>query len=84
MLRGADPTKRNPPGAGLSEKSKAEFPPEKMAEFEGGPPGSVPSAETPALCMCIASFTWLLARSVNRFVVAACTPVSDFRNHLHS
>ena len=44
---GADPTKRNPPGAGLSEKSKAEFPPEKMAEFEGGPPGSVPLLKAP-------------------------------------
>lgn len=41
--RRADPTKRNPPGAGLSAGSKADFPPEKQAEFGGedrGPPGA--------------------------------------------
>ncbi len=44
--RRADPTKRNPPGAGLSAGSKADFPPEKMAEFGGedrGPPGATRS-----------------------------------------
>ncbi len=58
---GADPTKRNPPGAGLSEKSKAEFPPEKMAEFEGGPPGSVPLLRLPHLAPLLHSPGFLLA-----------------------
>ncbi len=40
MVLRADPTKRNPPGAGLGSSQKAEFPKEKMDEFEGGPPGS--------------------------------------------
>ncbi|KAK9821292.1 hypothetical protein WJX81_001710 [Elliptochloris bilobata] len=34
-----NPTKRNPPGAGLGGSQKAEFPKDKMEEFEGGPPG---------------------------------------------
>lgn len=49
MLCGTDPTKRNPPGAGLSEGTKAEFPPEKMEEFGGkdrGPPGATNLATT--------------------------------------